>query len=199
MSDSLLPHGPHTRLPCPSPSPGTCSNSHLLSQWCHSTVSSSVAPFSFCLQSFPASESFPMSLLFSSGGQAIGASASVLPMNIQDWFPLGWTDGISLPSKGFSRVFSKTTAQMHQFFCTQPSLWSNSHICTWHCLPMGKFVSSHYTVSSLRAKTLLCSVWNSQPLKTECSCRHIKNMLQKILSACYAPGSMQNPYLNYFL
>ena len=103
------------------------------SQWCHLTISSSVIPFSSCLQSFPASGSFLMSQLFESGGQSIGAStsASVLPMSIQDWFPLGVTGLISLQSKGVSRVFSKTTVQKHQFFSAQPPLWSTSHIHTW--------------------------------------------------------------------
>ena len=134
MSDSLQPHGlQHSRLPCPSPTPGACSNSCPLSQWCHLTISSSVTPFSSRFQSFPASGSFPMSQFFASGGQSIGvsASASVLPRNIQDWFPLGLTGWISLPSKGFSRVFFNTTVQKHQFFSAQPSLWSNSHIYTW--------------------------------------------------------------------
>ena len=122
----------HARLPCPWPSPGACSNSCPLSQWCHSTTSSPVVPFSSCPQSFPASGSFPVSWLFASDGQRIGASAStsVLPMNIQGWFPLGWTGLISLQSKGLSRVFSSTTIQKHQFFSIQP-LWSNSHIHTW--------------------------------------------------------------------
>ena len=132
VSDSLQPHGlQHTRLPCPSPSPGACSNSCPLSQWCRPTISSSVVPFSFCLQSFPASGSFLMSWLSASGGQSIGASASVLLMNLQDWFPLGLISLISLQSKGLSSVFSNTTAQKHRFFGTQPSLWSNSHIHTW--------------------------------------------------------------------
>ena len=111
----------------------SCSNSCPLSQWCYPTISSSAALFSFCLQSFPASGSFPMSWLFTSGGQSIGVSAlaSVLPMNIQDWFPLGGTGWISLQSKGLSRVFSNTTVQKHQFFGTQPSLQSTSHIHTW--------------------------------------------------------------------
>ena len=111
MSDSLWPHGlQHARLPCPSLSPGVCSNSCSLSWWCRPTISSSVIPFSSCSQSFPASESFPMSQLFTSSGHSIGASASasVLPMNIQGWFPLGFTGSISLLSKGFSRVFSGT-------------------------------------------------------------------------------------------
>ena len=134
VSNSWRPHGlQHARLPCPSPSPGTCSNSCPLSRWCRPIISSSVISFSSCLQSFPASGSFPMSWLFSSGGQIIGVSAStlVLPMYIQDWFPLGLTGLISLLSKGLSRVFSNTTVQKHQFFNAQPSLWSNSYIHTW--------------------------------------------------------------------
>ena len=114
----------HARPPCPSPTPGVYSNSCPLSQWCHPTISSAVIPFSSCLQSFPASGSFQMSQFFPSGGQSIGVSvsASVLPMNIQDWFPLGWTGWISLQSKGLSRVFSNTTVQKHQFFSAQLSL-----------------------------------------------------------------------------
>ena len=132
MSSFVWPHGlQHARLPCPSPTPGACSNSCPLSWWCHPTTLSSVIPFSSCLQSFPASGAFPMSQLFTSGGQSIGASASVLPMHIQDWFPLGWIGWISLQSKGLSRVFSNTTVQKHQFFGAQFSLWSNSHIHTW--------------------------------------------------------------------
>ena len=113
-----------TRLPCPSPSPGVCSDSNPLSQWCHPTISSCVIPFSSCLQSFSASGAFPTSQLFASGGLSIGASASasVLPMNMQDWFPLGLTGLISLQSKGLSRVFSNTTVQKHQFFSAQLSL-----------------------------------------------------------------------------
>ena len=118
VSDSLWPHGlQHTRLPRPSLSPGVCSSSCPLSWWSQPTISSFVAPFSSYLQSFPASVSFPMTLLFTSGDQSIGASASVLPVNIQDWFPLGWTGWISLQSKGLSRVFS-TTVWKHQFFGT---------------------------------------------------------------------------------
>ena len=117
------------RLLCPPLSPGICSDSCPLSQWCYLTSSSSAAPFSFCLQSFPASGSFPVSRLFASGGGGIGISASVLPMNIQGWFPLGLTGLIPSWSKGFSRVFSSTTVWKHQFFTAQPSLWSNSHIC----------------------------------------------------------------------
>ena len=119
MSDSLWPHGlQHSRLPCPSTTPGACSNSSPWSRWCHPTISSSVVPFSSRLQSFPASGSFPRSQFFTSGGQSIrtSASASVLNINIQDWFPLGLTGWLSLQSKGLSRVFSKTTVQKHQFF-----------------------------------------------------------------------------------
>ena len=120
-------------MDCSMPSPRACSYSCPLSQWCHPTISSSVIPFSSCLQSFLAPGSFLMSQLFPSNGQNIrvSASASVLPMNIQDWFPLGWTGWISLQSKGLSRVFSNSTVQKHQFFGTQLSLESNSHIHTW--------------------------------------------------------------------
>ena len=114
VSDSLRPHGMlQARLPCPSPTPGACSNSCPLSQWWHPTISSSILPFSFCLQPFPASRSFPMSPFFTSGGQNTGvsASASVLPMNIQDWFPLILAGWISLQSKGLSTVFSNTPVQ----------------------------------------------------------------------------------------
>ena len=134
MSDSLQPHGlQHARLPCPSLSPGVCSNSCPPSQWCHSTISSSATPFSSCPQSFPASGSFPVNRLFPSVGQNIGASAlaSVLPMNIQGWFPLGLIGLISLLSKGLSSIFSSTTIQKHQFLSTHPSWWSNSHTHTW--------------------------------------------------------------------
>ena len=125
MSNSLQPHGlQHVRFPYPSLSPRVCLNSCPLSWWCHPTISSSVVPFFSHLWSFPASGSFPMSQVFTSGGQSIGisSSASILPMNIQDWFPLGWTGWISLQSKGLSRVFSNTTVQKHQFFGAQLSL-----------------------------------------------------------------------------
>ena len=124
VSDSLWPHeSQHARPPCPSQTPGVYSNTCLSSWWCHPAISSSVVPFSSCPQSLPASGSSPMSQLFAWGGQRIGisASASVLPMNIQDWSPLGWTGWISLQSKGLSRVFN-TTVQKHQFFGTQLSL-----------------------------------------------------------------------------
>ena len=134
VSDSLWPHeSQHARPPCPSPTPGVRSNSCPSSRWCHPAISSSVVPFSSCPQSLPASGTFPMSQLFAWGGQSIGvsASASVLPMNTQDWSPLGWTGWISLQSKGLSRVFSNTTVQNHQFFGAQLSSQSNSHIHTW--------------------------------------------------------------------
>ena len=133
LSDYLQPHElQYTRPPCPSPTPGIHSNSRTSSRWCHPAISSSVIPFS-CPQSLPASESFPMSQLFTWGGQSIGvtALASVLPKNTQDWSPLEWTGWISLQSKGLSRVFSNTTVQKHQFFSLQLSSQSNSHIHTW--------------------------------------------------------------------
>ena len=134
VSDSLQPHeSQHARTLCPSPTPGVYSNSYPSSQWCHPAISSSVVPSSSCPQSFPASGSFPMSQLFASGGQSTGvsASASVLPMNTQDWSPSGWTGWISLQAKGLQRVFSNTTVQKHQFFGAQLSSQSNSHIHTW--------------------------------------------------------------------
>ena len=134
VSDSLQPQGlQDARPPCPTPAPRVYSNSCPLSRWCHPTISSSVSPFFSCLQSFPASGSFQMSQFFQSDGQSIGvsASASVLPMNTYDWFPLGWTGWISLQSKGLSRVFSNTTVEKHQFFGAQLSLFSNGYIHTW--------------------------------------------------------------------
>ena len=134
VSDSLQPHElQHTRPPCPSPTPRVLPNPCLSSQWCHPTISSSVIPFSSFPQSFPASGSFQMSQLFASSGQIIGVSAStsVLPMNTQDWSPLGWTGWISLQSKGLSRVFSNTTVQKHHFFSARLSSQSNSHIHAW--------------------------------------------------------------------
>ena len=125
VSESLWPHEPqHTRPPCPSPTLGVHPNPCPLSWWCHPAISSSVVPFSSCPQSFPASGSFQMSQLFTSGSQSFGvwASTSVLPMKTQDWSPLGWTRWISLHSKGLSRVFSITKVQKHQFFSTQLSL-----------------------------------------------------------------------------
>ena len=134
ISDSGLQlHGlQHTRLPCPSLSPRVCSNSCPLSQWCYPTISSSVAPFSFCLRSFPPWGYFPMRQLFASRGQSTGALAlaSVLPINIQDWFSWGLTGLISLCPRDSQEVIPSTTVQKHQFFSTQPSLWSNSHTHT---------------------------------------------------------------------
>ena len=134
VSNSLWPHElQHARPPCPSPTLGVHPNSYPSSRWCHPAISSSVVPFSSCPQSLLASESFPMSQLFSWGGQSIGVSAStsVLPKSTQDWSPLEWTGWISLQSTGLSRVFSKTTVQKHQFFSTQHSSQSNSHIHAW--------------------------------------------------------------------
>ena len=138
ISDSLWPHGlQHARPPCSSPTPGVYLNSCPSSRWCHPTISSSVIPFSSRPQSFPASGSFQINQFFTWGGQSIGvsASASVLPMNIQDWSPLGWTGWISLQSKGLSRVFSNTIVPKHQFFGTQLSSQSNSRI---HTRPLEK-------------------------------------------------------------
>ena len=134
VSDSLRPQElQHARPPCPSPTPGVHSNSRPSSRWCHPAILSAVVPFSSCLQSLPASESFPMSQLFTWGGQSTGssASASFLPKKSQGWFPSEWTGWISLQSKGLSRVFSNTTVQKHQFFGAQPSSQSNSHIHAW--------------------------------------------------------------------
>ena len=133
LCPTLRPHGQqHARLPCLSSSPRAYSKSYPSSRWCHPTISSSLIPFSSHLQSFPASRSFQMSQFFTSGGQSTGVSApaSLLPMNIQDWFPLGGTGWISLQAKGLSRVFS-ITVQKHQFFSAQPSLWSSSYIHSW--------------------------------------------------------------------
>ena len=158
MSDSATSWTQHTRLLCPPRSPGVCSNSCPLSWWYYLTISPSVAPFSFCsLPSVPASGSFPVSWLFSSGGQSIwaSASASALPMNILGWFPLGLTSLISLHSRELSRGFSSTTVWKHQFYTTQPSLWSNSHpyITTGKVIafPISTFVSkvtSHFNMLS---------------------------------------------------
>ena len=149
---SLWHHGlQHARLPYLSPTHGVYWNSCPVSQWYHPTISSSVVPFSSCLQSFPASGSFLRSQFFASGGQSTGisTSASVLSMNIQDWFPLGWTSWVSLQSKGLSRVFN-TIIQKHQFFGTQPSLWSNSH----PYMTTGKTIA--LTIRTVSAKQCLC-------------------------------------------
>ena len=134
VSDSLQPNeSQHARPPCPSPTPEVCPNSRPSSRWCYPAISSSVVPFSSCPQSLPASESFPVSQLFTWGGQSIGASASAsfLPKKSQGWSRLEWTGWISLQSKGLTRVFSNTTVQKHQFFGTQLSSQSSSHIHTW--------------------------------------------------------------------
>ena len=180
MSNSLQPYGlQHARPPCPSPTPGVHPNPCPLSWWCHPTISSSVVSFSSRLQSLSASGSFQMSQFFASGRQSIGASTSgsVVPMNIQDWFPLGWTGWISLQSKGLSRVFN-TTVQRHQFFGSQPSLWSNSPIHTWllekpqlwldrtlsarKCLCLFNMLSRFVIVFLPRSKRLLLS-WLRSP------------------------------------
>ena len=178
VSDSFRPHGPqHTRPPCPSPTPGVYPNSCPLSRCCHPTISSSVVPFSLCLQSFPAPGSFQLSQLFASVSQSIGVSAStsVLPMNTQDPSPLGWTGWISLQSKGLSRVFSNTTVQKHQFFSTQVSSQSNSHMTTGKTIALtrrtfvGKVMSLLFNILSRlviaflpRSKCLLIS-WLQSP------------------------------------
>ena len=182
MSNSLRPHGlQHTRLSCPSAIPWACSNSCPLSQWCHQTILSSVIPFSSHLQSFPASGSFPISQFFTSGGQSIGvsASASVLPMNIQDWFPLGWTGWISLQSEGLSGVFSNTTVQKHQFFSAQLSSQSNSHMHT----------SSHqYKTIALTRQTFVCKV---MPLLLNMLSRLVITFLPR--SKCLLISWLQSP------
>ena len=156
VSNTLWPHGlQHTRLPSPSPTPRACPNSCPSSRWCHPIILSSVFPFSSCLQSFPASRSFPMSQFFASGGQSIGASASVLLMNSQDWFLLGWTDWIFLQSKGISRVFSNTTVQNHRFFGAQFSLSSNSHMTTGKTIALTRWTFVSKVMSLLF--NILCS------------------------------------------
>ena len=144
VSDSLRPHeSQHAGPPFPSPTPGVPPDSRPSSQWCHPAISSSVIPVSSCLQSLPASESFPMSQLLTWGGQSTGVSAlaSFLPKKSQAWSPSEWTGWISLQSKGLSRVFSNTTVKKHQFFSTQPSQ-SNSHIHTWSQESYGGFILS---------------------------------------------------------
>ena len=164
----LWPHGlQHTWLPCPSLSPKVCSNSCPSSQWCHPTISFSVVPFSSCLHFFPALGSFPMSELFAMSDQSFGASvsASVLPMNIQDWFPLGWTGWISLQSKGLSRVFSNTTQfkSINSSALTQPSSQSNSHIHVGKVMSLLLNMLSRLVITFLpRSKQLLIS-WLQSP------------------------------------
>ena len=156
VSDSLQPHeSQHARPLCPSPTPGVHSDSRPSSQWCHPAISSSVVPFSSCLQSLPASEPFPMSQLFAWGGQSTGVSVlvSFLPKKSQDWFLSEWTGWISLKSKGLSRVFSNTTVQKHQFFGAQFSSQSNSHIHTW---PLEK----PYIYNSIKKDKILRNKFN---------------------------------------
>ena len=161
---TLQPHGlQHARPPCPSPTPRACSNSCPLSQWCNPTISSSVIPFFSRLQSFPASGSFPVSKFFASGSQSIGVSvsASVLPMNTQYWFPLGWIGLISLQSEVLSRVFSNTTVQKHRFFSAQRSLWPKSHIHTW---PL-----DIDTLASKEIESVAINAWMREPTRDQCS------------------------------
>ena len=140
----VTPRMQHARLLCPVISLRVCSTSCLLSQWWHPTISSSVTPFFSCPESFPTSGSFPTSRLFTSGGQNIGVSASaVLPMNIQCWFPSGWTGWISLLSKGLSRVFANTTEWKHQFFSAKAYLWFSAHICTQPDIIQSYFMPLH--------------------------------------------------------
>ena len=152
MSDSLQPHGPqHARLPCLSPTPGACSNSCPLSQWCHPTISSSAISFSSHLQSLPVSGSFPMSQFFTSGGQSTraSASASVLPMNIQDWFPLGLTGLTSLLSKGLSRDFSNTTVQKHLW---KEEIRSIQLLGSWCYMESAAIQTDHLKVNIITAR-----------------------------------------------
>ena len=168
MSDSLQLHGlQHTRFPCPSPTPGACSNPCPSSWWCHPTISSSGVPFSSHLQPFPASGSFPMSQFFTSGGQSIGvlASASVLPMNIQDWSPLGWTGWISLQSKGLLRVLSNTAVQKHQFFTSGAS---EVAACPPSLLWWFFSSTTSYPLSLLQSKNSSCLFSWCQPLYASC-------------------------------
>ena len=164
MSDSLQPHElQHARPPCPSPTPRVHSNSRPSSQWCHPAISSSVVPFSSCPQSLPASGSFPMSQLFTWGGQNTGVSvlASLLPKNTQDWSPSEWTGWISLQSKGLSRVFSNTTVQKHQFFGIQLSSQSNSHNTNCWYLPSLFFFFLHLEKCFCLIKIVLGKVYET--------------------------------------
>ena len=198
MSESLWPHGlQHARLPCPSLSPGVCSNFCPLSWWCHSTILSTVAPFS-CPQSFPASGSFPVSRLFTSGGQSIRASASAsdLPMNIRGWFPLRLTGLISLLSKGLSRVFSSTTVQKYQFFGTQPSLWSNSHIHTWlwknHSFDYTDYTKWCLLIFNMLSRFVIAFLPRSKGLLFGAAvtvCRHFEDWENKICHCLHFPPS----------
>ena len=199
VPDSLWPHGlQHGRLPCLSLSPRVCSNSCPLNQWCHPTISSSVDLFSSCPQSFPASGSFPMSRLFSSGGQSIEASssASVLPMNIQDWFLLEWAGWISLLSKGLSKVFSSTTVQKHQFFGPQPSIWFNSHICTWQ---LEKTIALNRQTFVGKVRSLLFNALFSFVIAFLPRSKHLLfSWLQSPFSLILEPKKIKSIYLHCF-
>ena len=204
---SLWPHELwHTCLLCPSPTPGACSNSSCsLNWWCHPNISSSVVPFSSCLQSFPASVSFLMSKLFASGGWSIGvsASASVLLMRSQGWFPLGFTGLISLQSKELSRVFSNTTVQKHQLFNVQPSLWSSSHTVHdyWKNYSFDKttFASkgtyllfnplSRFVIVFLSGSKHLLISWLQSPSTAILETRKIKSVTVSIFFPIYLPWS----------
>ena len=214
MSDSLRPHGlQHARLPCPSSAPRACSNSCPSSKWIHSTISSSVVPFSSCLQSFPISGSFPMSQFFAAGGQSIGASdsASVLPMNTQDWSPLGWTSWISLQSKGLSRVFSNTTVQKHQFFCTQPSVQlSHPYMTTGKTIALTRptFVSkvmsllfnmlSRFVITFLPRRKCLLIIWLQSPSAVILEPKKLKSVTVSIVSPsiCQKVMGLDASFLN---
>ena len=208
MSISLQPHElQHARPPCPSPTHGVYSNSSPSSRWCHPTVTFSVVPFSSCLQSFPASGSFQMSQLFTSGGQSIGvsASASVLPMHIQDWLPLGWTSWISLLSRALSRVFSNTTVQRHRLFNTQSVLFviqpSHPYMTTGKtiALTIWTFVSkvislllkySKFVIAFLsRSKCFLIS-WLKSPSTVTLETKKIKSAIVSIVYEVMRPDAM---------
>ena len=202
MSDSLRPHGlQHARPPCPSPAPRVYSNSCPLSQWCHPTISFCVIPFSSCLQSFSASRSFQMSQFFASGGQRFGvsASASVLPMNIQYWFPLGWTGLISLQSKGLWRLFFNTTVQKHSFFIVQlpyPYMTTGKTIALTRWTFVGKVTSllfnmlSRFVIAFLpRSKRLLTS-WLQSPSAVILEPQKIKSVTVSTVSPSICPEVM---------
>ena len=207
---TLGPHGlQHARLPCPSQSPGVCSNSCLLSQWCHPTISSSVVPFCSCIQSFPASGSFLMSQLFASGGRSIGvsASASVLPMNIQDWFSLGLTGLNSLLSKGLSIVFFNTAVQKHQFFDAQPSLWSNFHIHTsvqllscvrFFATPWIAACQASLSITNSRSSLRLMSIESVMPSSHLILCVPFSSCPQSLPASESFP-TLQFEIINYFM
>ena len=179
----------HTRLPHPSPTPRACSNSCPSSQWCYPIISSVVVPFSSCFQSFPTSGSFPRNQFFLSGGQNIGVSgsASVLPMNIQDWFPLGLTGLISLLSKGLSRVFSNTTVQKHPFFSTQLFLWSSCQMHTWLLEKLKLWLCG-----PLSAKQCLCFLKSCLCLSSFSSKEQVSFNFMAAFTICSDFGAQEN-------